>query len=830
MSEQLQAYCVKCKTKRDISNPQAVFTESGTPGTRGQCPVCGTNLFRMGSTEAHAGMEKPAAAPKAKRAAAGTAKTRTKTAARGKTARKPLTRKSAGAKKTASSAEAKTPRIRGKIGKLVIVESPAKARSVGQFLGSGYTVKASKGHVRDLLVSQISVDVDNDFEPKYRVMNDKRDVVKELKDLALGADEVFLATDPDREGEAIAWHLLAAAEMDEQKIKRVVFHEITKPAIQEAFSHPRDIDLDLVNAQQARRILDRLVGYNITELLWSKVRNRLSAGRVQSIAVRLIVDREREIEAFVAQEYWTLDASLKKRQAKDKADQKSFLARLMKIRKQDIAFVQESDVAPHLEILKNSLFIVNDVKRGERIRKPMAPFTTSTLQQEASRRLGFTAKRTMTVAQQLYEGIDLGSSEGTVGLITYMRTDSLNVSPQAQNETRTFIQEKYGKPFLPARAPEYKTRSKGAQEAHEAIRPTGVSREPDLVKKALTSDQYRLYNLIWQRFVASQMANAIYNTMRVDVDAGLTRQTLDYDFRVSGSTIKFNGFLVLYEETRDEDLELDQDEGRILPDMVPGEELDLLKLLPEQHFTQPPPRYTEASIVRTLEEYGIGRPSTYAPTVAVIQDREYVTKQDKRLIPTETGRVVNDLLTSYFPDVMDYQFTARMEDQLDTIAEGELEWRPMLGEFYSPFSTQLEAAKSAIPRVQQEEFVGRDCPLCTKPLIIRYGRFGKFIGCSDYPTCRHTEPFLERMGIACPVCSETHNGELVIRRSRRGRTFYGCSRYPDCDFTSWKRPLPQPCPNCGGLLVEQSRTTSQCLRCNNTYQLDELPQVTVEPA
>ncbi len=834
MSDPIQAYCVKCKTTRTMNDPQAVYTKTGTPGTRGVCPVCGTTLFRMGATEAHIGLPKPepvAAAKPAKKAA----KTASKTTARKKAAARTKksttsTRVSAASASTGKVAVEKAfrPSRGGKVGKLVIVESPSKARTVGQFLGKGYTVKASKGHVRDLLVSQLSVDVENEFEPKYRVLNDKRDVVKDLRYAVENADEIFLATDPDREGEAIAWHLLHATELNEKKAQRVVFHEITRPAIQEAFSHPRAIDMNLVNAQQARRILDRLVGYNITELLWQKVRNRLSAGRVQSIAVRLIVDREREIEAFTAQEYWTLDAKLHKQKHRGDASSRPFLARLMRYNNKDVEFGSEGDVTPHLTALKSSKFRVDDVKRGERVRRPMAPFTTSTLQQEASRRLGFSAKRTMAVAQQLYEGIDVGH-EGSVGLITYMRTDSTAVSPQAQAETRTFVKARFGSEYLPARAPEYKTKTKGAQEAHEAIRPTSTAREPDSIRKGLSNDQYKLYNLVWQRFVASQMAPAIYNTLRVEINAGPSETQMPYNFRVSGSTIKFNGFLVLYEESRDEDAAPDDDEGRILPDLAPGEWLDLMALLPEQHFTQPPPRYTEATLVRTLEEYGIGRPSTYAPTVAVIQDREYVAKHDKRLIPTDTGKIVNDLLTSYFPDVMDYEFTARMEDRLDSVSEGQVEWRPMLGAFYEPFETRLVAARKTIPNMQQEETIGRACPVCGKPLVIRYGRFGKFIGCSDYPECKHTEPFLELMGIPCPKCGVAHGGELVIRRSRRGRTFYGCSRYPDCDFTSWQKPVARPCPNCGGLLVETSRTRAKCINCGRTYPIEEAAAAT-EPA
>lgn len=819
MSETLQAYCVKCKTKREIANPQAVFTATGTPGTKGTCSVCGTTLFRMGATEAHASLAKPE--PVARTTTKRTTKKSTK-----KTAKKSTAKKSV-ATATSKTTKAKSAPSGAKHNKLVIVESPAKARSVGQYLGKGYTVKASKGHVRDLLVSQLSVDVENDFEPKYRVMNDKRDVVRDLKAAVENAKEVYLATDPDREGEAIAWHLIAAAEMENVPLKRVVFHEITKPAVQEAFSHPREIDMDLVNAQQARRILDRLVGYTITELLWSKVRNRLSAGRVQSIAVRIIVDREKEVDAFIREEYWTLDAKLKKSKTSDKNALKPFVARLVRLQNEDVRFGTEGDVQPHLEVLRKSAFIVEDVKRAERQRKPSAPFTTSTLQQEASRRLGFSANRTMMLAQQLYEGIEI-TGEGAVGIITYMRTDSTNISPQAQNEAREFVEARFGNEFLPEKAPTYRTKSKGAQEAHEAIRPTSVMREPELIRKSLNNDQFKLYVLIWQRFVSSQMANAIYNTLRVDIAAGQSDKNKPYQFRISGSTIKFSGFLVLYEDARDEDVEVDQDEGRVIPDLQVGETLNLVDLLPEQHFTQPPPRYTEASLVRTLEEYGIGRPSTFAPTVAVIQDREYVVKKDKRLIPTDTGKIVNDLLVNHFPEIMDYQFTARMEDQLDEISEGEIAWRPMLKEFYDPFEKQLKTAQQTIQSMIQEEFIGRDCPLCGKPLVIRYGRFGKFIGCSDYPECRHTEPWLDRTGILCPTCGKEHGGEIIRRQTRRGRTFFGCSRYPECDFTSWKAPVAHPCPNCEGLLVEASKSTVQCINCGNTYQNDIVPETDAE--
>ncbi|MBL8154776.1 MAG: type I DNA topoisomerase [Anaerolineae bacterium] len=760
----------------------------------------------MGATPEHAGIEKPAptSRPKSsKKASKKTSKSTRKTKAVSKL-----------------TPESTTPAHRR--GKLVIVESPAKARSVSHFLGKGFTVKASKGHVRDLLVTQLSVDVRNDFEPKYRVPNDKRDVVNDLVAAVNKSSEVYLATDPDREGEAIAWHLMEVTNLEEKRVKRVVFHEITQPAVEDAFAHPRQLDMSLVNAQQARRILDRLVGYNITELLWQKVRNQLSAGRVQSIALRLIVDREAEIEVFVPQEYWTLDAELKKQHGKD--SNRPFVARLVKFQGQDVDFHKEADIQRHLPVLKKSQYVVSDVKHGTRQRKPSAPFTTSTLQQESSRRLGYTARRTMGIAQQLYEGIDIGGSSGAIGLITYMRTDSTQVSELAQNEARAFIHERFGEKFHPPKPPRYQTKTKGAQEAHEAIRPTSVYRDPESLKSVLSRDQFRVYKLIWERFLASQMSSAIYNTLRVEIAAGETDAKRPYTFRVSGSTIKFMGFLALYEDARDEDLVPDEDEGRILPELAVGEVLDLLKLLPEQHFTQPPPRYTEASLVRTLEEFGIGRPSTYATTVATIEDREYIQKQDKRLVPTDTGKTVSELLVQYFPEIINYQFTAKMEDQLDTIAEGHLEWRPMLREFYTPFEQQLQRARTEIPRVRQEETIGRDCPESGHPLVIRYGRYGKFVGCSNYPECRYTEPWLDRISIACPVCGKTHGGEIIARKTRKGRTFYGCSRYPECEFTSWKRPLPQPCPNCGGLLIEQSRNSAQCTVCQHRFPVNELTE------
>lgn len=755
----MQAYCVKCKAKRDMLNPQAVYTKTGTPGTRGTCVVCGTNLFRMGETPAHEHVPKPEVVEKPKR------------------------KKKAESKKKSKS----KPRKRN-VGKLVIVESPAKARSINTYLGDGYTVMASKGHVRDLLVTQLSVDVENNFEPKYRVPNKKRDTVKELKAAVEGAEKIYLATDPDREGEAIAWHLMAAAEIPDDNAQRVVFNEVTKDAVREAFEHPREIDMSLVNAQQARRILDRLVGYQITELLWDKVRNRLSAGRVQSIALRMVVDRERQIEAFNPVEYWSIEAELSKKPENGHEPQK-FVAKLAKINGEDFELGSEEVVQPHVEKLENSDFVVSEIKRGTRRRKPSAPFTTSTLQQEASRRLGFNARRTMRAAQQLYEGVQLPNGE-TVGLITYMRTDSTNISEQAQAEARDYVTNQYGKDFVPEKPRQYKTKSKGAQEAHEAIRPTGVLREPSKIDSALTTDQYRLYKLIWERFVASQMSDAVYDTLRVSILAGPSPEDRPYLFRASGSRIKFAGFMALYEDTKDEDDTSESDEGLIFPEMSVDEILRLLKLLPEQHFTQPPPRYTEASLVRTLEEHGIGRPSTYAPTVAVIQDRDYVTKENKRLFPTDIGKVVSELLVEYFPAEMDYAFTAKMEDELDNIAEGDGIWQPVLHEFYDPFETRLQNARDNMPVIKKDELVGRICPTCNQgDLVIKYGRFGKFIGCSQHPECRHTEPFFEYVGVPCPTCGAEHGGELVIRKTKKGnRTFYGCVRYPDCEYRTWKLP------------------------------------------
>jgi DNA topoisomerase-1 len=640
-------------------------------------------------------------------------------------------------------------------------------------------------------------------------------VVKEIQALAKSHAEIYLATDPDREGEAIAWHLLESAKIEPKRTQRVVFHEITEPAINEAFAHPRSIDMDLVDAQQARRILDRLVGYNLSPLLWRKVRSRLSAGRVQSVALRLIVEREREIEAFNPVEYWSIAAELRPDKVKE-----TFIAKLAKMDGEDPVLGNQAVVQPILEDMERSPYVISKIKRGERRRKPSAPFTTSTMQQEASRRLGYTARRTMALAQGLYEGIDLG--EGAVGLITYMRTDSTNVAESAQAEARQFIGERYGEKFLPPEAPKYQTKAKGAQEAHEAIHPTSVLRQPDTIKEFLNRDQLRLYQLIWQRFVASQMEAAVFDTLSVEV----TAQSADHEYllRASGSTVKFPGFLVVYEEAKDEDqvAEEEEENARIPAGIEEGQSQKLVRLIPEQHFTQPPPRYTEATLVRTLEEYGIGRPSTYAPILGTIQQRGYVLREAKRLSPTETGILVNDLITEHFPGVVDYGFTAKMEEDLDLIAEGQRDWVASIREFYTPFAEQVAKAEKDMPEMNMgPEPIGRACPECGKELVIRWGRYGKFISCSGFPDCRHTEAWLEKIGVLCPK----DGGDIVERKTRKGRNFYGCANYPNCDFTSWKLPLARPCPECSGMLVVANKNQAQCLQCETVFPLD---QVTAE--
>jgi len=765
----LLAYCMKCRTKREINNLEAVYTKNGTPAVKGVCPVCGTKLYRMGRVEAHSSMKPP---------------------------------------------EVVKTRKQNRSGKLVIVESPAKARTVKQILGKDYKVQASVGHVRDLLKSQLSVDVDNEFTPKYRVPKDKRQVVKDLKKSTQNAAEVYLATDPDREGEAIAWHLTEAVDIEPGLTKRVVFHEITKPAIEKAFNSSREINMDLVDAQQARRILDRLVGYNLSPLLWRKIRGKLSAGRVQSVALRLIVEREREIESFVPVEYWTVEAEFL-----PEGLEQTFIAKLIRLDGEEIEFGEQGDVDPVLADMRSSSYLISSITKGQRKRSPSAPFTTSTLQQEASRRLGLNARRTMALAQQLYEGIETGD-DGPVGLITYMRTDSTQVSDLAKEDAKKFIIKRFGEQYLPKKTREYKTKARRAQEAHEAIRPTVVFRQPETLRKYLKKDQLRLYRLIWERFVASQMASAIYDTLVVDV-SGLSSDH-EYLLRVSGSTLVFPGFRAIYKKFERENnrSENDNDEDVQIPAGLEKDQAQkLIRLIPDQHFTQPPPRFSEASLVRMMEEYGIGRPSTYAPTLETLQQRRYIERIERRLHPTEIGFLVNDLLIDNFPDILNVGFTAEMEDNLDKIASGELPWVKLISDFYGPFIKDVRLAEEKIPKIETEpEYIGRNCPRCDHELLIRYGRYGKFISCSNFPDCRYTEPWLEKVGVTCPQ----DGGEVVQRKTRKGRTFYGCANYPECDFTSWKRPLNRACPHCGGLLVEANKNHAECIKCERRFHRDEI--------
>jgi DNA topoisomerase-1 len=769
----VEAYCVKCKTKREIQTPEVGFNAAGAAITKGICPVCGTKMYRIGRTAAHEGMVAPTRDPMA-----------------------------------------------GRSGKLVIVESPAKAKTVGRFLGKGYTVRASVGHVRDLLRSQLSVDLENNFQPKYRVPNEKKAVVKELKELAKHSEEIFLATDPDREGEAIAWHLLEAAEIPSKISKRVVFHEITEPAINEAFAHPRDINMDLVDAQQARRVLDRLVGYSISPMLWEKVRNRLSAGRVQSVALRLIVEREREIDAFNPVEYWSIGADFKPQGGKQ-----SYATKLAKLNGKDPVLPDDVTVNGLVEDLKTGEYYISRIKNGERRRKPSAPFITSTFQQEASRKLGYTARRTMILAQQLYEGLDVGEG-GTTGLITYMRTDSTNVAEVAQNEARDYIGKVYGSEFLPSQPPKYSTRAVSAQEAHEAIRPTSVNRVPDSLKAFLSPEQFKIYQLIWQRFMSSQMESAVFDTVSVDVSSRSTKQ--EFLFRASGSTVKFVGYLIVYEEAKDEDKKPEEAEDvRIPPGLKENQIQHLIHVNPEQHFTEPPPRYSEASLVQVLEEFGIGRPSTYAPILSTIQERGYVYREAKRLIPTDTGILVNDLLVAHFSDVINTGFTAGMERDLDLIAAGKRKWTKVMKEFYITFEPQLKKAQAEMPEQKAElEKIGKICPDCGHDLVIRWGRYGKFVSCNNFPACRHTEAWLEKIGVTCPK----DGGEIVERKTRKQRIFYACANYPNCDFTSWKKPLPNPCPNCKGLLVVNNKREALCTNCEKTFLLESFVESLPEPA
>lgn len=679
---------------------------------------------------------------------------------------------------------------------LVIVESPAKAKTIEKYLGKKYMVRASMGHLRDLPKSQFGIDVEHDFAPKYINIRGKGDLIKALKKDAKNADKIYLASDPDREGEAIAWHLAYILGIDPADDCRIVFNEITKPAIQEAVKHPRKINLDQVDAQQARRMLDRIVGYKLSPLLWRKVRKGLSAGRVQSVTVKLICDREKEIQAFDSVEYWTVGLKLRK----DKSAM--FNAELTQVDGKKLELHNEKETNTLVADFEQQELVVDAVKKSERKRKPAAPFTTSSLQQDAARKLGFTSRKTMMLAQQLYEGIELGH-HGATGLITYMRTDSTRLSDIALNDVREYIGENFGNGYMPEK-PHIYAAGKKAQDAHEAIRPTNVKLTPEALEKYLNKEQLKLYTLIWQRFTASQMTPAVYDTVSVAIKAGVR-----YTVKATGSQLKFAGFTAVYAGAETTKKEKDV----TLPDLAVGDKLNLAKTLPQQHFTEPPPRYNDASLVKTLEEKEIGRPSTYAPIIETIQARGYVRRIDKHFQPTELGFVVVDMLEEYFKDIVDVKFTAGMENELDEIAEGKVEKNDLLKEFYGPFADTLEKADEAIGHVELPVEVSNvKCELCGRMMVVKQGRFGKFLACPGFPECRNTKPLLVDTGVKCPKCG----GNIVERKSRRGRKFYGCKNYPECDYTTWDQPQKETCPKCGAFMLKHHYKNGRALLyCSN---------------
>jgi DNA topoisomerase I len=684
---------------------------------------------------------------------------------------------------------------------LVIVESPAKAKTIKKYLGSKYDVKASMGHIRDLPRSQTGIDVENNYDPKYITIRGKGPILKDLKTAAKKAKQIFLAADPDREGEAIAWHLAHSLEMDLDSECRVVFNEITKNAIKDSFKQPRKINMDLVDAQQARRVLDRLVGYKVSPLLWKKIKKGLSAGRVQTVAVRLIVEREKEIAAFQPEEYWKIKGLFS-------ISGKEFEAQFYGMNGKKKELSNEEEVNKVLNTIKGKNFTIDSVQKKERRRNPSPPFITSSLQQEAARKLNFRAKKTMMLAQQLYEGIDLGK-EGTVGLITYMRTDSTRISDTAKEEAAKFIADEYGKQYVNNTRAEKKA-GKNAQDAHEGIRPTSVMYNPKDLKNFLSRDQLRLYKLIWERFLASQMASAILDTMTVDL------QNEGVMFRATGSKVKFPGFMKVYVEGNDDGK---KEEERFLPDMEEGMQAEKKDLEPTQHFTQPPPRYSEARLVRTMEELGIGRPSTYAPTLDTIQKRGYVALDDKKFVPTELGELVLEMTLEFFPEVFNVEFTAKMESDLDEVEEGKENWIEIIDEFYKEFEKKLKIAEAEMQKVEiKDEPAGENCEKCGHEMVYKMGRFGKFMACSNFPDCRNTKPIVKDIGVTCPSC---HKGSIVERKSKKKRIFYGCDRYPECEFVSWDKPLARTCPKCNGMLVEKKTKKGkvvQCVSCDYSEQ------------
>lgn len=678
--------------------------------------------------------------------------------------------------------------------KLVIVESPSKAKTIQKYLGNGYEVIASMGHVRDLPKARLSVDVKDNFTPKYSVVKGKEKLVKELKEAAANSDGVLLATDPDREGEAISWHLAYLLGLDENAQDRVTFNEITRTGVEEGMAHPRAIDLDLVNAQQARRILDRLVGYTLSPFLAKTIRRGLSAGRVQSVAVRMVVDREEEIRSFVPEEYWSIDAKLTAPPSKA-----VFAAAFYGDENGEIKISSQKESDQLFAELEQEEFLVGSVKKGKKNRSPAPPFITSTLQQEASRKLGFQARRTMKAAQELYEGVEV-RGQGSMGLITYMRTDSLRISEDAIKDAAAYIKERWGEKYLPLKPRHFKSRA-NAQDGHEAIRPASVAITPDMVKDSLTGDQYKLYKLIWERFIACQMANCVLNTTQATITAG------KYIFKASGFNVAFEGFTALYEESKDEE----EKAGKDLPVLKEGMALKVKDLKGNQHFTQPPPRYTEASLIKTLEENGIGRPSTYAATISTITGREYVAREGKAFKPTELGEVITRLMKERFPDIVNVKFTAKVEDELDAVQRGDEEWVDTLSRFYEGFDKSVQKAKKEMDGVKihlKEDETDEVCEKCGRPMVIKVGRYGKFMACSGYPECKNVKKIINDTGAECPKCG----GKIIQRKSKRGRVFYGCSEYPKCDFVSWDPPSQEKCPVCGKTLL-QKKNKEHTLYC-----------------
>lgn len=671
---------------------------------------------------------------------------------------------------------------------LVIVESPSKAKTIGKYLGGSYKVIASVGHVRDLPKSKLGIDIENNFDPQYIPIRGKGDVIKELKKEAKKASKVYLATDPDREGEAISWHLAFLLGIDTNAPCRIVFNEITKTTIKDAIKHPRNIDVSLVDAQQARRVLDRLVGYQISPLLWRKVRKGLSAGRVQSAALKILCDRENEIKAFIPKEYWTITAAFKKG--------KGFTAKLTEQNGKKLIIENKEQNDTILSALKGGQYRVESLVPKERSKRPYAPFTTSSMQQEASTKLNFNTKKTMMIAQQLYEGVEI-KGQGTVGLITYLRTDSVRISDEAKGAAAEYIEGKYGKQYHANNV--FSNKKKDIQDAHEAIRPSVITLDPDTIKESLSNDQFKLYRLIWCRFMASQMAAAKFDNLQLEIKNG------DYSFKTTGSKLTFDGYQRVYKEA------IDDDKDRILPPLEVGEILDLDKINGEQNFTQPPSRYTEASLVKELEEKNIGRPSTYAPIVGTLTERKYVSREKKTLIPTELGFLVTGLMEEYFKEIVDVNFTAEMEDKLDDVEVNGLEWKKVISDFYGPFAEELKIADEAIEKVQvEDQLTGEICELCGKPMALKSGRFGEFIACTGYPECKNTKPIVTTIDVKCPKCGK----DIVARKSKRGKVFYGCSGYPECDQSYWYKPVDKECPKCGSLLMEKKSKAGN-LACSN---------------